>query len=187
MIDNTVPSRIRKWYVLPIFQIHSYPALFQEVAVVSTPPVVWVFRISGVLSECPQIHLFLPRPSYANALRGQRGSGLFWIPQERAGVRLFLSPDNGQRSEEGRCFGIPGKRGPETWMKAFLDFHPLHLCSTRRFKENLEYNTAVEVKIMNATNTKEIARQSARLIRTLHKVSLYEAQTCNEIYFFFFK
>ena len=72
-------------------------------------------------------------------------------------------------------------------MKAFLDFHPLHLCSTRRFKENLEYNTAVEVKIMNATNTKEIARQSARLIRTLHKVSLYEAQTCNEIYFFFFK
>ena len=151
----------KKMICVAHFSDSFYPALFQEVAVVSTPPVVWVFRISGVLSECPQIHLFLPQPSYANALRGQRGSGLFWIPQKRAGVRLFLSPDNGQRSEEGRCFGIPGKRGPETWIKAFLRFHPLHLCSTRRSKENLEYNTAVEVRIMKATNTKEIARQSA--------------------------
>ena len=80
------------------------PFLLYFLRRLSTSPAVWVFRILGVLSEeRAWIHLFLPQLNYVNALCGQRGSRMLWIPQREdswAGGWLFLGPGKAANREE---------------------------------------------------------------------------------------
>ena len=66
----------------------------------------------------PKFTCFYPEPNYANALAAREGRG--FLKRELA-VRLFLIV--AKESSEGRCFGIPGKRGEETGIEDVLEFH----------------------------------------------------------------
>ena len=94
----------RHWFWIFFGSFQIYPFLLYFLRRLSKSPAVWVFRILGVLSEeRAWIHLFLPQLNYVNALCGQRGSRMLWIPQREdswAGGWLFLGPGKAANREE---------------------------------------------------------------------------------------